>query len=86
MIPQSILNMINDTTKKAYILTALEYIKKECEGHSEEYDENDFPIGCKNCIFCVDDAKNCFFNAGWDGTIPEEWDLSKLKEILEKGD
>lgn len=84
MIPKSVLDMLNDTTNKAYILTALELIKKECKSHSEEYDENDFPIGCNNCIFHISDVKNCFFNAGWDGTIPEEWNLEDLERRMKK--
>lgn len=75
MIPQSILDMLNDATEKATILTALEYIKNECNSHVEF---------CKGCPFYVDKNGNlsCFFNNGFDGVTPDEWDLEKLEKIL----
>lgn len=84
MIPKSILDMINYANEKAYILTALEYIQKECKSHSEEYDENDFPIGCKNCPFYASDYSldSCFFSDGYDSKIPEEWNLEELERKL----
>lgn len=81
-IPKSVLDMINDATKKAYILTTLEYIQKECKSHSEEYDDNDNPISCQKCPFCMSDYGDCFFIAGWDGKIPEEWNIDALSEKL----
>ena len=85
MIPHSILDMINDATKKAYILTALEYIKKECEAHSDDNaDEKGIKDVCEGCPFNgIDDW--CFFQAPYfEGKTPEEWDLDKLTENLKK--
>lgn len=75
MMPQSILDMINDATKKAYILTALEYIQNECKSHT------DF---CKGCLFFVGKPKQkkCFFNFTYTGSEPDEWDLEELEKIL----
>lgn len=77
MIPQSILDMINEATKKAYVLTTLEYIRDECKSHA------DF---CKGCPFFVGEPKQkkCFFNFTYTGTEPDQWDLDELKEIIEK--
>ena len=83
MIPKSVLDMINDVTKKAYILTALEYIKEECISHADDKaDEDEIPDVCTKCPFF--DGVFCFFNAGFDGRIPEEWDLDSLQEKLGK--
>lgn len=83
MIPQSILDMINDATKKAYILTTLEYIKEECESHPEEYDDDDTPTTCWNCPFYSKDEDGCFFHVGIvEAKIPQEWDLKELERRL----
>lgn len=83
-IPNSILNMINDATKKAYIITALGYIKEECNKHPDnEYNEDDEPITCLKCPFCTDRYEGCFFKSSFnDAKIPEEWDLDLLEKKL----
>lgn len=84
MIPKSVLDMINDATKRAYILTALGYIKEECKKHGDNvYDENDEPITCLKCPFYTDIFMGCFFaNTFYDAKIPEEWDLDFLEKKL----
>lgn len=80
MISQSILDMINDATGKAYILTALEYAQNECKSHA------DF---CKGCFLFVGEnkQKHCFFTATYfNGSTPEEWDLDELTENFKKGE
>ena len=77
MIPQSILDMINDATKTVYILTALEYIKEECKNNAE---------CCKGCSFYLDRGGQlyCFFsNYYHEGPLPEEWDLKELERRLQ---
>lgn len=84
MIPQSIMDMINEATKTAYILTTLEYIKAECESHPEEYDEDDTPISCWKCPFYSKDEDSCFFHVGMvEAKIPSEWDLKELERRLQ---
>ena len=75
MIPQSILDMINDATQKAYILATLEYIKEECK-RNEEF--------CSGCLFYTkDEMSSCFFNSLYhEGVVPEEWDIEKLEKML----
>lgn len=82
MLPQSVLNMLNDATEKAYILTTLEFIKKECESHSDsEADDDEIPDVCTGCIFAQDDGL-CFFSMKFEGKIPEEWDIDALSEKM----
>lgn len=76
MTPQSILDMINDATQNAYILTTLEYIKAKCKSNTEY---------CKDCPFYLDMSGqlDCFFNNHYhEGTVPEEWDLKALERRL----
>lgn len=83
MIPKSILDMLNDITKKATILTALGYIKEECDSHPEEYDDDDTPTTCWNCPFYSKDEDGCFFHVGVvEAKIPSEWDLEELERRL----
>lgn len=65
------------------IIEVLEIIKKECKSHSDDIaDVHDRPDVCEGCPFDI--GIFCFFNAGFDGRIPEEWDLEELREMLLK--
>ena len=79
MIPKSVLDMINEATEKAHIITALEYIKKECVSNTEY---------CNKCPFYIDNSgmRTCFFNSSCYGTVPMEWNLEKLSKKLSKGE
>lgn len=65
------------------VIEVLEIIKKECISHDDDKaDEDELPDVCAKCPFF--DGVFCLFNAGFDGRIPEEWDLNSLREKLEK--
>lgn len=67
------------------IIEVLEIIKRECNGYPDnEYDENDEPTSCLKCPFFTDKYEGCFFKSFNDAKIPEEWDISSLREKLEK--